>query len=521
MDAFHRALGLLATLAIPVACAGSPARPATPRPAAGRAPAVPAVPVPADGYPAVTDRAAAAHLLDRFAFGPRPGDRARVQQMGARAWVEGQLAPSSGPDPAAQAALAPYRDALSPPLELLDIFAKRDLDDDASMKARFKNVSVRKLLGTEMMAEISRHVASDRQLEEVMVDVWTNHFNVFALKGPVRVLAADYVERAIRPHALGRFEDLLVASAHHPAMLVYLDNVRSTSKRGLNENYARELLELHTLGADGGYTQADVIAVARILTGWSIVRPAQGAPAFVFRPRLHDVGEKVVMGRTFPAGHGADEGDALLHMLAASPATARHVARALCERFVADDAPPACVDRVAASYVRTGGDVRAMIRTIAASSGFWQHRDNKLKSPLELLVSAVRAVGGAPDGSLGLARASAALGEPLLLDPVPTGYPDRADAWSGASALLARMSFATALASGRLPGVRTDLSRAVPASSNPDALVKSVDDSLLGGRGSDRTLAAIREQVGGVRDAGRARQLAVALALGSPEFQCQ
>ncbi len=498
----------------------------------------PASRAPAPTAKATFDRARATHLLARFSFGPAPGDVDRALALGADAWLEQQLHPSSIPDPAGKAALAPYRNVLSPPLQLLDLFQKTygpegDAGDEDAMsfRQRFRHIDARRLLGTLEMAELSRDIGSSRQLEQVMVDFWANHFNVFARKGAVKLYAADYVEHVIRPRALGHFEDLLVASARHPAMLLYLDNARSTRaappgspaakrhRRGINENYARELMELHTLGVNGGYTQADVIAVAHILTGWSIARPRSGKSGFRFRPRLHDFGAKVALGQKFPAGHGQDEGLRLLHMLAESPATAQHIASELCGRFVADKPPASCVDAVRRTYLRTHGSVADMLRTIAHLPAFWAASDAKVKTPLEFVASSVRALGGTTDGTLGLARVMVMLGQPILMQPVPTGYSDRAADWMSSGALLARMKFATALAVGRAPGVRTRLDQLLLPAPDAATLTRRVDDLVLGGAGSQRTLTAIQKQVAGVRDPVRARQLAVALALASPDFQ--
>ena len=419
---------------------------------------------------------------------------------------------------------------LAPPLQLVDLFQKKYDDDETDeplpFRQRLKRIDARALLGTLEMAELSRDITSSRQLEQVMVDFWSNHFNVFARKGAVKLYAADYVEHVIRPHALGRFEDLLVASARHPAMLLYLDNVRSTAptpgakrrRRGINENYARELMELHTLGVDGGYTQADVIAVARILTGWSIERPRSGKSGFRFRPNLHDPGAKVALGQRFPAGHGEDEGLRLLHMLAESPTTARHIAGELCRRFVADTPPKAASTPERTYSARTAmcGD---MLRTLVHLPAFWAGARDKVKSPLEFVTSSVRALGGTTDGTLGLARVMLTLGEPLLMQPVPTGYGDRASDWMSSGALLARMKFAAALTVGRAPGVRTRLDELLLPAPDATTLVQRVNRLVLDGGGSARTLDAIQSQVRTLHDPDRARRLAVALALSSPEFQ--
>jgi uncharacterized protein (DUF1800 family) len=381
---------------------------------------------------------------------------------------------------------------------------------------------------------------SERQLYEVMVDFWTNHFNVFVGKGADRFLTPSYIERTIRPYALGRFEDLLLATAKSPAMLFYLDNVQSVAPgstpplprfarqsvgqrlgTGINENYARELLELHTLGVDGGYTQDDVINVARIFTGWSMDRPQRGA-GFAFHDWAHDRGEKHVLGVTYSRG-GMDEGIRLLKFLARNPATIHHVSRKLCARFVADDPPDGCVDAAAAAWARSNGDIRAVLRAIFTSPDFWAPTAfrTKVKTPLEFVVSAVRAAGAEPDETPRLAQVVARLGQPLYLQAAPTGYGESEAQWVNSGALLARMNAALALAAGRLPGVSVDLDEVVPTTTDRDALVNAVNARVLGGTMSARTRTVIREQLADLGDPIQARTLAVGLALGGPEFQRQ
>jgi uncharacterized protein (DUF1800 family) len=345
-----------------------------------------------------------------------------------------------------------------------------------------------------------------------MVDFWSNHFNVFFGKGADRFLLPDYVEHTIRPRALGKFSDLLIATAQSPAMLFYLDNWQNVragftparraqanqrAPTGINENYARELLELHTLGVDGGYTQQDVIAVARIMTGWSITPPKQGG-AFMFRPRAHDDGEKVVMGEHYPSGHGMDEGMRLLRWLANQPATMHHVSWQLCQRFVNDVPPDGCVDDAVAAWRRTDGDIREVLRAIFHGPDFWANANvgAKVKTPLEFVASAVRAVGAEPDSTPRLAQVVARLGEPLYLHTAPDGYPDREADWVNSGALLQRMNVAVALAAGRLPGI------------TPPDREATLDMDL-----SARTRQVINTEAQGDE------RLALGLALGSPDFQ--
>jgi uncharacterized protein (DUF1800 family) len=328
---------------------------------------------------------------------------------------------------------------------------------------------------------ILRAAESERQLNEVMVDFWMNHFNVFAGKGLDRVLLTGYERDTIRPRIWGKFEDLLMATAKSPAMLFYLDNARSVAapenrpqraqrfmeafagdkakQGGLNENYAREIMELHTLGVDGGYTQKDVTELARVLTGWTIARPQQGT-GFVFRPALHDAGAKTVLGIHFAAGGGIEEGERMIRLLAHHPSTAHYIALALCQRLVADDPPKALVDRVAKRFLDTDGDLRETVKAVVGSAEFRDPKfyRAKVKSPFEYAVSAIRAVGARIDDPLPLARELQKMGEPLYGAQPPTGYSDKAEAWSSAGALMNRINFAVALGANKMPGVRVEAS---------------------------------------------------------------
>ncbi len=318
-----------------------------------------------------------------------------------------------------------------------------------------------------MEGKLLRAIYSGRQLEEVLTDFWFNHFNVYLDKGADHYLVTEYERDAIRPHVLGKFRDLLEATAKSPAMLFYLDNWQSVgpapaparaanqARRGLNENYGRELMELHTLGVDGGYTQKDVTEVARCFTGWTILQPQRGGD-FVFNPRAHDNGEKVVLGVKIPAGGGMSDGEKVLDILARHPSTAHFISRELAQRFVADAPPAALVDRMAQTFLKTGGDLREVMKTMLASKEFWSvdaYR-TKMKSPLDLVVSAVRAEDGQVDYALNLANQVAQLGEPLYRKQEPTGYSNLGKEWVNTAGLLARMNFALQLADNRIPGVK-------------------------------------------------------------------
>jgi uncharacterized protein (DUF1800 family) len=515
-------------------------------------------------YPEL-DAASAAHLLNRLTFGPRPGDVERVGRLGVAAWLEQQLEPERLEDPAALRVREAYTLAFLPAAELFRRYPPPNLQRQAGARRRREAAGepmdprrdsmmqaqlgrgYREMGGQVVMATLARHATSERQLLEVMTDFWFNHFNVFIGKNNARYVTADYVERAIRPNALGRFADLLTATARHPAMLIYLDNFQSVAPdaqppfparraigrmppearanlpRGLNENYARELLELHTLGVDGGYTQQDVQQVARILSGWSIGGPGRGDFAFEFRPWAHDMGEKTVLGVRFPAGRGMDEGLRLLEMLAAHPSTARHISHKLCARFVSDEASDGCVDAATSAFTRSGGDIAVVVRAIVATPDFWapQVRRAKVKSPLEFVVSALRATSASLDSTPRAAQVLQQLGQPLFMQPVPTGYPERSEDWVNSGALLARMNVAMGMAAGRLPGITTNLDVVVPATGDYDRLVADVNRAVLAGQASANTLRVIREQIADQPEPRMARALAVGLALGSPDFQRQ
>jgi uncharacterized protein (DUF1800 family) len=319
-------------------------------------------------------------------------------------------------------------------------------------------------------AKLSRALYSNRQLEEVLVDFWMNHFNVYVGKANVRMLVTSYERDAIRPHVLGRFRDLLLATARHPAMLFYLDNWQSQVPRddlvpltpnvrrpGLNENYGRELLELHTLGVDGGYTQDDVIAVARCFTGWTIYDLAKFAE-FQFNPAMHDRKEKIVLGHTIPAGGGERDGLMVIDILSRHPSTARFISRRLAQRFAADEPPASLVDRMAATFTRTDGDLRAVLEAMFLSREFFSEGAwrSKLKSPLELVLSAARALDAKVTDTMALSQRVAELGQPLYGKAEPTGYPNTGDAWANTAGFLGRFNVAHALVAGQVEGVSVD-----------------------------------------------------------------
>ena len=371
-----------------------------------------------------------------------------------------------------------------------------------------------------MEAKLYRAIYSNRQLQEELADFWFNHFNVYLDKGADRFLAPTYEREAIRPRVLGRFRDLLEATATSPAMLFYLDNWQSVAPeqvrrpngkrptRGLNENYARELMELHTLGVDGGYSQKDIVEVARCFTGWTIRQPAQGG-SFMFDERVHDKGEKVVLGVTIPAGGGMQDGEKVLDILAAHPSTARFISRKLAQRFVADDPPPALIEHMAKTFRETGGDIRAVMSAMIGSKEFLSQGafHAKVKTPFETIVSAVRATGAQVDYAMPLANQIAQLGQPLYRKLEPTGYSSANAEWVNSAALLARMNFGLSLAQNRISGVTLDPSR---FSGTPLTVARQV----LFTQPAKATLASIEKAL-----ASGASAPAAGLALGSPDFQ--
>ncbi len=480
----------------------------------------------------------ALHALSRFAFGARPGEVERVAKLGTEAWLRAQLAP--GTDKATEAKVARLSVTKLSIEELLEAYPKGKGGDGTPAD-----------LGRELAAaKLVRAVESERQLEEVLVDFWFNHFNVDAKKGVVKWSIAPYERDAIRANVFGKFRDLLGATAKHPAMLFYLDNWLSAANgskgkgnkpRGLNENYARELLELHTLGVDGGYTQEDVKEVARAFTGWTIEKP-KTTGTFVFRAAMHDAGPKHILGKEINKG-GVGDGEAVLDMLAVHPSTAHFLSLSLARRFVSDDPPPALVERVAKVFVASGGDLRKTYEALFFAAETWSpaaHK-SKVKDPFETVVSSIRAVGGTftfgdPGGKHGLAapvepllRTLEGLGEPIYHCAPPTGFPERASAWIGTGALVSRIRFAVALSEGRFHVGGAGVTFA------PDALVKGeegelvdrVAHALLHGELAPATRAAIVKELDampqdGDEDSTRRRLLrAIGLVLGSPDFQRQ
>jgi len=470
------------------------------------------------------DDAAIIHVLNRVTFGARAADLDRVRASGIAAYIDEQLHPERIDDAALAPRLAPltaatiatktfatdyYKPMMTarqelaaqqrppsaasstapPPAylrwHLLPVAAVSLPGEPRRMtvvtqpavtpeEARFQYANQRAF--DALQAEkLLRAVYSERQLEETLTDFWFNHFNVDSRKIEERPATAAYERDVIRPRVLGRFRDLLEATAKSPAMLLYLDNWLSAAPqkgtpRGLNENYARELLELHTLGVDGGYTQRDVVEVARCFTGWTMTDPHDGL-GFAFKPAMHDRGEKRVLGRRIKAGGGVPgagapggiaDGEAVLDILARHPSTARFIATKLARRFVADAPPQRLVDRAARTFRRTDGDLREVMRTILISPEFFDAaaRRAKVKSPFEYVVSALRATGAEVRDARPFVNTIASLGEPLYQYQPPTGYPDFARTWINTGTLVGRLNFANAVASNGLNAASADRERA-------------------------------------------------------------
>jgi uncharacterized protein (DUF1800 family) len=529
------------------------------------------IPVPAQlpsletGDDALRERARAAHVLNRLAFGPRPGDVDRVLTIGVDRWIERQLRPESTLDSAGTAALRgcelwtmPVPEALA----RLPVGRRIPLaGDDVSPDGR--SMTVRRFAiidglgpivtresayaspvggasldaGQLLACRLARVEASDQQLLEVMTDFWENHFSLFGPRIPSGGSFVEWDRQVIRPNALGRFRTLLGAVAHSPAMLQYLDNAVNTAD-GPNENYARELLELHTLGVDGGYTQADVIDVARAFTGWThttaFLTPvgrvnSPQLSSFVFDSTVHDRRPKQVLGRALPAGRGIQDGNDVLYLLAEHPSTARFIARKLAVRFVSDAPSDSLVERAAETFRRTGGDIREVVRTIVTSAEFMSpatHRA-KVKSPQELVLSLRRVLMAPSDTGAETIDVLIGLDQAPLSKVSPEGWPETGAGWMTVGAMLARIDLANRIAGGEVPSIPIERWPSWDALVDRpyDEQVDGVVRVLLNGQASAETRSALA----GIRPAAadqdtpaaRRRMLRslVALALSSPEFQ--
>jgi hypothetical protein len=442
--------------------------------------------------------------LSRLTFGPSLEERQHVANIGLEAWIEEQLAPDLLDDTVASLLLRPLDTLWLDANELVDLSDKLFEDQDRqTVPAQLRQ------------ATLLRQVYSRRQLNEVMVEFWTDHFNVSVDKSDCWYLKTVDDREVIRPHALGRFRDLLRASAHSPAMLVYLDN-QSNHKGAPNENYARELMELHTLGVDGGYSQRDVMELARCLTGWT-VKEHFWRGDFVFEDGLHDHEPKTVLGMVLDSG-GQGEAEQVLDLLASHPSTARFVSAKLARRFVADDPPRALVEHATNTFVDTDGDIRAVLRTLLLDG--LDEMAPKYKRPANFVVSALRQLNAETDGGQALHDYLARMGQPYFGWPTPDGFPDYAEAWSGN--LMPRWQFAMELVQNEIPDTEVDLSRLAGAAGadTPHGMVQAFGNLLLGQPPAD----AVCDDLLSALEAAGAQEahlpaVIVAGLLASPAFQ--
>jgi uncharacterized protein (DUF1800 family) len=629
------------------------ADPPVKKPAAKAAPVKAAAPAPlsatlGDNTP-LTAEQKIVHALNRMAFGPRPGDVEKVRAMGLNRYIEQQLHPEKISDPV-DAKLSSFTLLALSNQELSQLYYERQSGTVKLLQKRAKEAQAKEMeaaaaagqtappnaqpkpnlrenmqnltmeerdalkdamearqkiqqAGYQLVQDkMIRAVESERQFQEVMVDFWSNHFNIDVTKKQCAVYKISDERDVIRKHSFGKFRDLLAASAKSPAMLEYLDNAQSTApmntpavapqmlkrrkaqmeraaangnerakemlarmeqvekaaanpqrprRGGLNENYAREIMELHTLGVDGGYTQKDVTEVARCLTGWTINRRTGD---FEFAARRHDNGEKTVLGKTIPAGGGIQDGETVLDILSTHPSTMRFISTKLCRRLVADEPPASLVDKCVATWKRTGGDLREIYRTILTAPEFYSRAAyrQKIKSPFEYAVSSVRALGGTyalngrgeaglrmaafaerrgamnPAGNRMLAGQVATMGQPLYRYQAPTGYPEDSRKWVSSGALIARLNFSLALTGGSLADVSLASARELlnaPEASDPAKFVDLLGKRLLNGEMTPTTRATLLKQAQttpGKTDVAASTDTAtrlVALVLGSPEFQ--
>ncbi len=456
------------------------------------------------------------HLLSRATFGPTPALLEEVRRVGAEAWLRDQLRPERIADPDLETRLSIYPALPMSFAELIANYPRRRAGEPQ------EGIGPPGRIVVEMQAALlTRAVHARAQLREVLTDFWLNHFNVFAAEGPLPYMVLPYVRDAIRPHVLGRFEDLLRATAESPAMLYYLDNYLSSRPRrrggGINENYARELMELHTLGVDGGQTQRDVIEVARAFTGWTFTRPeTHDVLGFLFDPFRHEAGEKVVLGHVIPSG-GKDEGDRILTLLAHHPSTAEFIATKLVRRFVSDDPPAALVARARDAFLASDGDLAWVTAVILTAEEFYdpRYRLAKVKSPLEIVASSLRAAGAEVDLGVAAARLVEDLGQGIALARPPTGWPEEAAEFLSAGGMVRRFELAYRVATGDIPGIRIDreLWERVVALWGVEGIAR-----LLLLRPPETATSDALERA---RAEGARGPLLAALALASPEFQRQ
>ncbi|NEQ40536.1 MAG: DUF1800 domain-containing protein [Okeania sp. SIO3I5] len=444
------------------------------------------------------------HLINRLSFGPTPGQIEKIKKIGIETYIQSQLQPDSIPYPKVLIQKLEYLDTL--PLNPGEITTELQQLQQQGKEFQLNRVALnrikvrfeQKIFLQATKGRFLRTLESPRHLEEVIVDFWYNHFNVFGRQGLNRLYFSSYEQQAIRPHALGKFRELLGATAHHPAMLIYLDNWQSYRGK-INENYARELLELHTLGVDGGYSQNDVIALAKIFTGWGLPpnnKRAEDRDGFYFDEKRHEPGDKFFLGQTIKE-NGIAEGETALDILASHPATAKHISYKLAQTFVLDQPPESLVNVLAKSFLESGGNISQVLNTLFNSSEFWQLEVNnsKFKNPYRFVASAMRAIGNEVDNFRPINGILDQLGMPLYGCVTPDGYKNTKDAWLDSDTMIRRSSLAVPLSGGLL-------GRGKPISA--EKLM-----ATLGNNFSAQTRAVIDKSSADLR---------AALIFGSPEF---
>jgi uncharacterized protein (DUF1800 family) len=466
------------------------------------------------------------HLLNRLSLGIRPGEIEQVQKLGIDKYIQQQLNPDSiAESPILTERLAKLDPIDLSPVELFQRYNPNRQVDGQKPVAEVKKVQqqqARQVTNRAIEARLWRSIYSDRQLQEVMTDFWYNHFNVYADKGIDRLWVGAYEQQAIRPYALGKFRDLLGATARHPAMLFYLDNWQNSAPnpnnkgkfKGLNENYARELMELHTLGVDGGYKQDDAIALAKIFTGWGFKQPGQKLAdgySFQFNRNRHDFSNKRFLDREI-AGSGIAEGEQALDILSKHPSTARHISFKLAQYFVADNPPISLTDKLSKRFIATDGDIRLVLETLFKSPEFWNSKyyGAKFKTPYQYAISSIRSSGMDINNVKPLNDFLKQSGMPVYGCPTPNGYKNTQEAWLNPDSMTRRINYATNLANGRLP---ISASTTTAANATPTSQMVAIDPvklaATLGNKFSSKTQQAIAASDPGIH---------AALILGSPEF---
>jgi uncharacterized protein (DUF1800 family) len=466
------------------------------------------------------------HLLNRLSLGITPGEIERVQKLGVDKYIQEQLNPDAIVEPAILNDRLAKLDTINlSPDELFQQYNPNRQVDGQKPTQELKKVQqqqARQVQNQAIEARLWRSIYSQRQLNEVMVDFWYNHFNVYADKGLDRLWVGAYERQAIRPYSLGKFRDLLGATARHPAMLFYLDNWRNSTPnsnkkgrlQGLNENYARELMELHTLGVDGGYKQDDAIALAKIMTGWGFKQPGQKVPdgySFQFNRNRHDFSNKVFLKQNI-IGSGIGEGEQALDLLSRHPSTARHISFKLAQYFISDNPPKSAIDRLSKRFIETDGDIKLVLNTLFHSPEFWDRKSygTKFKTPYQYAISSIRSTGANLNNVKPLNDFLKQLGMPIYGCPTPNGYKNTQEAWLNPDSMTRRINYATNLAQGKLP---ISASITMAANSLPTMPIAAIDPlklaATLGNNFSDRTQQAIAASNPGIR---------AALILGSPEF---